>query len=365
MKYLNTIYVLFVAAAVTLCSATSANAFHDGGVGYCDGCHTLHSSEPVDPDSTLNSTLLKGSDPSSTCLGCHADINHEYSIFNEITPAQTAGGDFSWLKTTVENEESGRNHGHNIIAVDFGLSEDGILQYAPGGTYPAAGLQCISCHDPHGKLANDSNPAAISGSGSYGDTATDGETVLGNFRLLGGLGYTENGKTSGFAYGVPTAVAPSAANGPESDSNHTAYGMGMSEWCANCHTDMLDSASGTATDKHPAGNNTKLSKQIIERYNSYIGSGDLSGSQVSAYSSLVPFEFGTDDISQLDPSSTAGPGSNANVMCLTCHRAHASAFDNSGRWDFGTTFIASTFQQEENTSGLYQRQLCAKCHPFD
>ena len=141
--------------------------------------------------------------------------------------------------------------------------------------------------------------------------------------------------------------------------------MGMSEWCANCHTDLLDTAPGTGAVKHPAGNNAKLSEQMIARYNSYIGTGDLSGNQTTAYSALVPFEIGTDDLSQLDSSNTKGPDSNANVMCLTCHRAHASAFENIGRWEFDTTYLALSIQQENDSYGPYQRQLCAKCHPFD
>lgn len=44
----------------------------------------------------------------------------------------------------------------------------------------------------------------------------------------------------------------------------------------------------------------------------------------------MPFGLGTADIWSLDPSRTSGPDYGANVMCLTCHRAHASAFQDSG-----------------------------------
>ena len=70
--------------------------------------------------------------------------------------------------------------------------------------------------------------------------------------------------------------------------------------------------------------------------------GDITGTQANAYLALVPFELGTADIWSLDPSSTSGPDYGANVMCLTCHRAHASAFQDSCRWDYGTTFIADS-----------------------
>ena len=68
--------------------------------------------------------------------------------------------------------------------------------------------------------------------------------------------------------------------------------------------------------------------------------GDISGAQANAYLVLVPFESGTVDIWSLDPSSTSGLDYGSNVICLTFHRAHATAFENNGRWDFKTTRIA-------------------------
>ncbi|NNF84014.1 MAG: hypothetical protein HKM29_02535 [Deltaproteobacteria bacterium] len=72
------------------------------------------------------------------------------------------------------------------------------------------------------------------------------------------------------------------------------------------------------------------------------------------------------------------------MMCLTCHRAHASAFQSVGRWDFRATFIASSHPQAGDAGasgndemdsyygrhvdaqfGSYQRSLCNKCHLKD
>ena len=72
----------------------------------------------------------------------------------------TPGGDFAWLKktmnvtirgTTALDGNRGERHGHNIVAADFGYVADAVLTAAPGGTYPAANLACSSCHDPHGR----------------------------------------------------------------------------------------------------------------------------------------------------------------------------------------------------------------------
>jgi hypothetical protein len=74
-------------------------------------------------------------------------------------------------------------------------------------------------------------------------------------------------------------------------------------------------------------------------------------------------------------------------MCLTCHRAHASAFPEMLRWNMETTFIASNGAYPNGTAGAtpkgsavyqagyydrpptvfasFQRVLCNKCHVQD
>ncbi len=371
-------------------------AFHEGGVGYCNGCHDLHiplQTEELSTNEGDNSGtgvyLLKGSDPSSTCLICHAEAGAFYNIFSQDGSQYMPGGDFYWLKKTFTSIVNGTvyisegdNHGHNVIASDYGLSEDRELSSAPGGVYSSFDMGCSSCHDSHGILnGNAKNGKAISGSGSYGMLAPQG-TITGNYRLLGGLGYNGGSKSGAvsFAYPAPVAVAK-ADKWTETDSNHPAYGSGMSEWCANCHNDML-----SGSDKHPAGSNARLSSSVIANYNAYLKTGDARGMQAISYLSLVPFELGTDDKSMLDPSRSSGPDTSgkANVMCLTCHRAHASAFPFIGRWDFKATFIADSHPKSGDSGvtgsdvinsyygrnmaaqfGPYQRQLCNKCHMQD
>lgn len=390
-----------MAGAVVISSLFSgiAHPFHNGGVGPCEGCHSLHSSpgDPAPPPEedpgtpTGNNPLLSGKDPGSTCLRCHSDPAAAYNVFNENGSAYTPGGDFAWLKKTFQwtddgksHVSSGESHGHSIVAVEFGLSPEGRHSFAPGGTYPSSAMNCTSCHDPHGKISrNAPNLLPIGASGSYGGAPPAG-TILGNYRLLGGSGYEGGGSGSGvpFVQPAPVAVANPADWG-ETDSNHPAYGSGMSEWCANCHPTIGSGGSGTGKS-HPAGNDIKLSSAVVAAYNAYVKSGDLAGSHPTAYLALVPFERGTDDLTSLDPKSTEGPDSKANVMCLTCHRAHSSAFAGIGRWDFRATFLAKSHPQsgdagaagsDERESyygrdilaqfGPYQRSLCNKCHPKD
>ncbi len=78
-----------------------------------------------------------------------------------------------------------------------------------------------------------------------------------------------------------------------------------------------------------------------------------------------------------------GPTSADHVMCLTCHRSHASAFPDIGRWDFTVEFIAESHPMDttlytatpEDIANKYynyaagfdpdQRSLCNKCHYKD
>ncbi|MBI5664592.1 MAG: cytochrome C [Nitrospirae bacterium] len=371
-------------------------AFHEGGVGYCEGCHDLHGPlqaripDTSESDALIPDTyMLKGSDASSTCLICHAEAGAFYNIFSGDGSRYTAGGDFYWLKKTFASTVNGRiylsegdNHGHNVIAADYGLAEDRLSDSAPGGAYPSFSMGCTSCHNPHGTIsgnANNSKPIAVSG--SYGSVAPQG-TIAGNFRLLGGIGYDGGSSSGGISFANPAPVAVAhQSNWTETNTNHTAYGSGMSEWCGNCHNELL-----SGSDKHPAGNSARLSNAIVTNYNIYIKTGNSRGMQAVSYLSLVPFELGTADKYLLDPSSSSGPDSfgQANVMCLTCHRVHASAFPFIGRWDFKATFISDSHPGPGDSGvsgndvlnsyygrdmvaefGQYQRQLCNKCHVQD
>jgi len=399
-----------------------AMAFHEGGVAYCAGCHTMHNSQNgVIPNGPLgipgtgigtvgdvgNSNLTLGSDPSSTCLKCHAVI---YKSVSADGSAFTPGGDFYWLTRDdiLANGHStdtaaAESHGHNIIAADFPgyANADPTLSTAPsvGGTaYPSASLGCQSCHDPHGKKDNGVNPLPIAGSGSYGavnpndnsgnvDPADGANTVLGNFRLLGGVGYDGGGVAGiNFANGDPVAVSYAPNHGDfaaETDINHTDYGSGMSEWCTNCHNGF--DADGSAAHRHPASNDAHLNG-FVSNYNQYVTTGNMNGTVADSFDRLVPFERGildTDGDGQpdagLDSTNVAGVDNSSNVMCLTCHRAHATAWPDALKWDPETELLAHSAALADPVFAAqayygddiavryseYQRSLCNKCHVQD
>jgi hypothetical protein len=409
------------AALLALGLGGTAYAFHSGGVAECEGCHSIHS--PV----AGGSSLLLGATPSEACLTCHEHAGDTGPSSYHISTAtadlagaplqRTPGGDFGWLKkiftysvtsggvTTNYTETGG---GHNVVAPANGyLAASGT---APGGTFPAAELQCNSCHDPHGKYRRKADGTVVTtgqpikASGSYNAASnepTQNEAV-GVYRLLAGSGYTKGGATF---QGVPAAKAPSTYNQTEATNQvRVAYGVKTtgghvtwSNWCTTCHGSMHSTGNYT----HPVDQG--MGNGVLSNYNSYVKSGDMSGTSATAFSSLVPFATNSGDYSALatlasngSPTS-AGPGSGDQVNCLSCHRAHASGFAHMLRFDYGYEFMTKAGQYIGDTNpevtgsraplqhrgrtiamwqaayydrpatqfATYQRVLCNKCHAQD
>jgi hypothetical protein len=421
MKALKVSLAIAAAALLTIGMSGAAHAFHSGGVAECGGCHSMHA--PKTGAGTVGKLLI-GSDQSSTCLDCHGESGQSsYHIMTRDAemPAGTApinrtpGGDFGWLKKTytfvLRNAtitEGGAAHGHNIIAADFGYSVDPNYATAPGGTFPSTQLGCQSCHDPHGKFRRNAagvvsnSGLPIANSGSYHNSADpiDGKTAVGVYRLLAGLGYSKGGVTF---TGAPVAVAPSSYNVAETATAQirVAYGKGTaggtttwSNWCATCHADIHSSAGY----RHPVDDN--LGGTIKDNYDQYVKSGDMTGTNATSYSSLVPFITASANYADLkglattvSPASKVGPGSNDEVACLTCHRAHASGFGSMLRWSMDSEILtgmdatgASTWvttdtkvtrgKSQTELAASYngrlatdfapnQRALCNKCHAKD
>jgi hypothetical protein len=225
----------------------------------------------------------------------------------------------------------------------------------------------------------------------------DSQIAVGAYRMLGGSGYAPGGIVAGlaFTYGPPAAVAPSEYNRSEATSpTRVAYGSGMSEWCRNCHSNIHYGAD-LLTDpfKHPSPG--ALGADIINYYNSYIKTGDLTGTIPTAFSSLVPFEVGTSNYAALNGiltnTPTKGPDlgdGNPQVMCLTCHRAHAGGWDSIMRWNPKSDYIVyngkysqegqiyqpygqgrteaealqAYYQTPATVFAANQQKLCYKCH---
>jgi hypothetical protein len=358
--------LLILAATAVLVTGAPALAFHDGGVGACNGCHTMHNSQngqPMNKDTAGTGpgtavgfgypNLLLYGNKSDVCIRCHLGEG-SYHIWSASPSAPSAinanrgGGDFVFLQE--DNINDGRNgnqtanfipgykSGHSVISGIKGTVADLVNTTAPGGTYAARDMACTSCHDPHGTAA---------------------------YRLL-----YQAGQNSGTARYTATLVAdPAPLSNFETVDLHNAYKSGYSEWCGTCHG-AFHKNSGNLI--HPSGEN--LTEDVATAYNLYKGTADCiasavspcgTGSAVDAYIPQVPFEDETNTT-----TSKVGPTASSKVACVSCHRAHATSAPDAGRWDFNLLNIST----DGAVSGSYaipqpygagQRSLCNKCHSKD
>ena len=214
-----------------------------------------------------NAYLLNNGNATDTCLQCHAGYG-QFADGAGFGP----GGDFAWVTKTFTwsahghtSTSEGDSHGHNVISPAYGIAQDATLTTAPGGDFQAQYLRCTSCHDPHGNQ---------------------------NFRLLysNGTGPVYNGGNYAFSAPAPVALGNSRNTltdaGKETDLHHTVYKSGMSDWCANCHTNFH--SDNTTNFVHPIG---ELGSTVAATYNAYVSSDNLTGgTAATAYMGLVPFE---------------------------------------------------------------------------
>ena len=416
MKVVKITLFAVLAALLAVGVSTTSYAFHSGGVAECEGCHSMHSPKAGGTD------LLVAGDASSACLTCHESATDTAANGYHISTAdaklltsaplqRTPGGDFGWVKKTWDvARDPKQRHGHNIIAADFNYNVDDNNVYAPGSgsAFASSALGCQSCHDPHGQVRRTLTgyqrggtigqlTLPIMASGSYNNspepTATE---AVGAYRILRGAGDATQGVTF---VDVPIAVAPSSYNASEATTQtRVAYGASgaatWGNWCGTCHADMHSSGNYV----HPVDEDLN---GLSAFYNAYKKSGDLTGTSATAYSSLVPFAEATGNIPLLKTHATGtflnGPSTNDDVMCLSCHRAHASGMPEMLRFTYHYEFMtyggnyigmdnplmtssrkatqtlsrnmadwqAALYDRPASQFATYQRVLCNKCHAKD
>jgi len=309
--------------------------------GPCANCHTMHNyqgGELVSANGT-RPFLLKDS-----CAGCHTNSSGSEVIvtMGEVTKVpivntasepltSLAGGNFYWVR------EQGDRKGHNCLSIP-GISEDQTLTEAPGKPTSASGTSCAGCHDrisgceschsPH-HHADDSAPVVGEEGGWY--------------RFLNS---SYHGTNSTGVKGIEDddwEYTVSSSDHNEYNGCNNPYGNednSMSNYCAGCHQ-QFHGINYTDTDgnvvydnqspwfRHPT--HLALPDDPDKEYYYYNNPG---GSGPGSYNPLVPVARDPDELSTMTgPSSVVTPGKD-QVMCLSCHRAHASPYDHLLRWDY-------------------------------
>ncbi|MEW6067078.1 MAG: cytochrome c3 family protein [Nitrospirota bacterium] len=322
--------------------------------GPCANCHTMHNSQDgsavaydFDGTSFTKTTTPKSNLLIYNCLGCHTGINtattttpYVFSLSEPTFGVNTlSGGNFYWVRTDDIK-------GHNV----FSDNSDGNLSKAPGdigfytcgtnschanihGTASGTGFSnlnerqgCTKCH----MVTTNGYPTgyhhANDGTGTkYVDSATKGW-----FRFLAG-------HITGNGYGV-VGIEDGDWQYTKSDTDHNEYlgsvvngnygfvGLGntMTGYCTGCHgVYHQDQQSGGNWIRHP-------SDSVLPNSGEYAAIS-------TTYNPNVPVARPDTFLNSLGntPNSTVQADRDM-VMCLSCHVAHGSPYDDLLRWDYSS-----------------------------
>ena len=334
--------ILFISI---LMAASFLFTFSNADAAVCSACHTMHNSQDGTANSFDGSThakLLKGS-----CMGCHEDTTSANTTKNIASGVKVpvisnpnnapndpgratsvsgstmalAGGNFYFL--TGGSQVDARGHNVNLVTNNH---SDNTLTAPPGGVSGDIGgatrITCAGNAGCHGdrtyNTASDpsegNNMSALAGAHHEGG-AIDGLTVGKSFRFLKGVLGTEDSDWQ--------QSASASDHNEYKGVNDTNGAVGsMSSFCAQCHGAFhgtTDVQSGSEWIRHP----TDLS--VIAQGGAYAGIG------TTGYRIETPVARTT-----IGAAASTVTATQDIVMCLSCHRAHASPNDDILRWNYAT-----------------------------
>jgi len=306
---------------------------------------------PGETDTSPKAFLLRG-----TCLGCHGQ-GTSGNIVNSIpqvlhtNSTDLAGGNFAYITGTGSKSRTGSDQntaGHNVV--DLGSSfKDTVLHSPPGDQYLTGitndNLTCAGIYGCHGDRTVTGELPGIKGAHHADDVVlkfgsisegSQGGTIGLSYRFLKGVKGGEDADWQGVN---PSATVHNEYKGVdpgvEGGDDHTPGGGTISGLCSECHGHFhggsadIGGPTGTPWLRHPTDivlPDTTGTEYLL--YNGGTGSNN-------PYSLTAPVARGSLPGS---PGAVAKPGSSgpdgAIIMCLSCHRAHASPYFKIMRWDY-------------------------------
>jgi nitrate/TMAO reductase-like tetraheme cytochrome c subunit len=301
--------------------------------GPCSDCHTMHNSQNGQTVATggPNDLLLK----SSTCLGCHTGTG---AVGPRIeNPALLSAGSFAdsfvASSTMTHNVEdlTGYTAGNKDLAM---LTTNNYTPPGWGGTSAwTVQLKCAGTNGCHG---------------SHDAKTTSWDGIQGYHHSTGTYKFLEIAQDNS---GAGTPVVGQASSdyeaGGATATNHNIYttgATGISKFCANCHEDFHGVPS---TNQDTTGNGLWNRHPTDLQIN-----GNLPTAGISVDYANTPFAFTSAYATGLSTTSATGYDvANGYVMCLSCHRAHASEYNDLLRFNY-----ASQLAGGGGTTG------CLNCH---
>ena len=343
-------FCLLLSISSLVFSPSSLQAVVCVGECVCSNCHTMHNSQngqPMNFDSSdiPNALLLRGS-----CISCHGQNpggssniisfgNVPQVLHSAIT--DLAGGNFKYLTTSDM-------FGHNVKELN---NPDGSMTGTtpPGDEFNQTGITwgagatftCAGKYGCHGDRTISGSLDAIKGAHHYNDkdlkfsgpinegnqaktSGTIGEQVGSSYRFLKGVKGGEDTDWQATNSVTDHNEYKGATVGVEGGDAYTPGGNTISGFCAECHGNFhggsadIGGPTGTPWLRHP----TDISLPSSGEYIAY-----------TTYSLTAPVARTTIPSS---PSATVTPSNTTDdiIMCLSCHRAHASPYFKMMRWDY-------------------------------
>ena len=329
--------------------------------GPCVDCHSMHWSQTPWPTGWGNSS--NGPNEAllvNDCVGCHSGASALKGTSNEIPvvlrttepdgtgPGKSlAGGDFYWVAQGADTK------GHNVDGV---ASVDGNLSYDPpgwdasatagntfgqvtGGNNPNWGsnqLTCAGMYGCHGKHTETTNAGAIRGA-HHGDDSClhvpnvdeskQGQSVVTSYRWCGGIHGIEDSDWEWTASdGTTDHNQYKGVNGNNNYSDKTT----ISYLCAECHGVFHSDIGGSSSPwlRHPT--DFDMGSASGTEYQYYNG-GSGSNNDYSVIAPVGSSTIGPNPLSTVNAGSADGT---AIVLCVSCHRAHGTEYDDLLRWDY-------------------------------
>ncbi len=348
------------------------NSVYAKVIGPCSNCHTMHNSQnskSVTSDNSTYNALTKGN-----CLGCHTGINNGNNtipyVYSTTEPTfgndTLAGGNFYWVKKDDTK-------GHNV----FPDNPDDFLSKAPGALIESCGTNC--CHNNLSGVVSNAGYDSLNGrqgctkchmvngqTGPIGYHHAQNPAATGSgWRYINSFPWYRflSGHITGEGHGV-VGIEDAKWNYHATSDSHNEYagkadtdggwgfsnlGNTMTAYCTGCHGLFHDEqGGGSPWIRHP-------SDAVIPDKGEYRYAFGANGTAYpGTYDPKVPVARPIDTFNwQNGPKNTVTIGQDL-VMCLSCHVAHGSPYDDLLRWDYSKCQAGS--DNPDPDCG------CFKCH---
>ncbi len=284
--------------------------------GDCSNCHTMHYSQ-----NGTQSSGWGGSGPydallTNDCVGCHSSttavtiINNTPIIYNTTSPTSIlAGGNFYYA---IADDSTG----HNVSGIKAQDSTLGLTP--PGGSAMSSQLTCAGEFGCHGdRSTGNNNIVGVTGAHHTDDSGgITGGTVGLSYRFLNGITGKED--TDWEQDNINTSH-----NEYQGATNFSTVST-ISYLCGQCHGNSgsggfhnsLGVGSASPWLRHP----TDIALKSTGEYANY-----------TTYSLVAP--VARPDPDNVINTAAVTPGTDI-VICISCHRSHASPYYKLLRWDF-------------------------------